>query len=79
MESWAHECAGAEDGDLIEAVVEEGVDAENDLVETAICEAPHRGCQARGHVGDEGTYRCCQHRACEERDQYGCRAMSVVD
>jgi hypothetical protein len=28
-----------------------------------------RACQTREHVGDEGKHRCCQYRACEQRDQ----------
>jgi hypothetical protein len=28
-----------------------------------------RVCQTRERVGDEGKHRCCQYRACEERDQ----------
>jgi hypothetical protein len=28
-----------------------------------------RACQTRERVGDEGKRRCCQYRACEERDQ----------
>ena len=32
-------------------------------------EAPHRACQTRGHIVDEGTRRCCQHRACVHGDQ----------
>jgi hypothetical protein len=28
-----------------------------------------RACQTREHIGDEGKHRCCQYRACEERDQ----------
>ena len=55
--------------DAVEAVV--GVDAEEDVVDADEDEAPIRACQARGRVGDEGTHRCCQHRACVERDQYG--------
>jgi hypothetical protein len=70
MESRVHGCAGVKDWDLIEVVIEEGVDAEDDLVEDVICEAPHRVCQARGHVRDEGTHRCYQQRACREGDQY---------
>ena len=31
---------------------------------------PCRACQAWGHVGDEGTRRCCQYRTCEDRDQH---------
>jgi hypothetical protein len=62
--------------DLIEAVIEESDEAEDDLVKNAICEAPHRSCQVRGHVGEEGTRQCCQHRACVERDQLELRAMS---
>jgi hypothetical protein len=38
-----------EDVDSIEAV-EESAEAEDDLVENAICEAPHRSCQVRGHA-----------------------------
>ena len=41
-------------GDVVEAVVEEEVDAE-DVVEADVDEAPTRACQTRGHVGDEGT------------------------
>jgi hypothetical protein len=41
MESWAHGCASDEDGDSNKAVVEEGVDAKDDLVEAIICETPH--------------------------------------
>jgi hypothetical protein len=33
MESWAHEGARDKDVDSIDAIVEEGVDAEDDLVE----------------------------------------------
>ena len=55
--------------DAVEAVV--GVDAEEDVVEADEDEAPIRACQARGRVGDEGTYRCCQYRACEGRDHHG--------
>jgi hypothetical protein len=33
MESWAHEVACDKDVDSIDAIVEEGVDAEKDLVE----------------------------------------------
>jgi hypothetical protein len=76
MESWAHEGAHDEDMDLIEAVVEESVDAEDDLVKDAICEAPQWSCQVQGHVREEGTRPCCQHRACIERDQYELCAMS---
>ena len=54
-------------GDVVEAVVEEEVDAE-DVVEADVDEAPTRACQTRGHVGDEGTHRCCQYRACGGRD-----------
>jgi hypothetical protein len=28
-----------------------------------------RACQTRECVGDEGKHRCCQYRACKERDQ----------
>jgi hypothetical protein len=28
-----------------------------------------QACQTREHVGDEGKHRCCQYRACDERDQ----------
>jgi hypothetical protein len=55
MESWAHEGAHDEDVDLIEAVVEESDEAEDDLVENAICEAPYRSFPVRGHVGEEGS------------------------
>lgn len=65
-----------ENADAIEAVVEEGVDAEDDVVEAVVDEAPHRGCQAWGHVGDEGTRRFCQHRACGDGDQHELYAMS---
>ena len=44
--------------DVVEAVVEEGVDAE-DVVEADVDEAPSWVCQTRGHVGDEGMHRCC--------------------
>jgi hypothetical protein len=40
MESWAHEGMHDEDVDSIEAIVEEGVDAKDDLVKNAICVAP---------------------------------------
>jgi hypothetical protein len=53
MESWGHECAGVKYGDLNEVVVEEGVDAEDDLIEAMICGALHRVCQAQGHIGDK--------------------------
>ena len=39
-------------------------------------EAPHQACQTRGHIVDEGTRRCCQHRACVDGDQYKLYAMS---
>jgi hypothetical protein len=65
-----------EDVDSTEAVDEENDKAEHDLVEDAICEVSHRSCQLRGHVEEEGTRRCCQHRACIERDQLELRAMS---
>ena len=71
MESGAQGWVGVD-----EAVVEEGVNAEDDLVEAAISEAPQRVCQVRGHVGDEGTWQSCQHRACLEQDQYKLFAMS---
>ena len=29
----------------------------------------NRACQTQERVGDEGTHRCCQYRACEEQDQ----------
>jgi hypothetical protein len=61
-------------GDAVEAVV--GVDAEEDVVEADEDEAPIRACQAWGRVGDEGMWRCCQHRACVEQDQYELHAMS---
>jgi hypothetical protein len=76
MEWWAHEGACEEDVDSIKAVVEESDETEDDLVKNAICEVPHRSCQVGGHVGEEGTRRCCQHRACVERDQLELRAMS---
>jgi hypothetical protein len=60
--------------DAVEAVV--GVDAEEDVVDAEEDEAPIRACQARGRVGDESTWRCCQHRACIERDKYELCAMS---
>jgi hypothetical protein len=76
MESWAQEGARDEDVDLIEAVVEESDEAEDGLVKNAICEAPHQSFQVWGHVREEGTRWCCQHRACVERDQLELRAMS---
>jgi hypothetical protein len=76
MESWAHEGACDEEVDLIEVVVEESDEVKYDLVENAICEAPHRSCQVWGHVREEGTHRCCQHQACVEWDQYELCAMS---
>jgi hypothetical protein len=76
MESWTHEGARDEDVNSIEVVDKESVEAEDDLVENAICKAPHRSCQVRGHVGEEDTRRCCQHQACVERDQYELRTMS---
>jgi hypothetical protein len=75
MESWAHEGAGDEDVDSIEAVTEES-EAEDNLVRNVICKAPHRSCQVRGHIGEEGTHQCCHHRACVERDQLELRAIS---
>jgi hypothetical protein len=75
MELWVQEGARNEDVDSIEAV-EKSVEAKDDLVENAICEAPHRSCQVRGHIREEGTWRCCQPRACVERDHYQPRAMS---
>jgi hypothetical protein len=59
MESWTHEGVRDEDRDWIEAVVEEGVDAKDNLVEDAICEAPHRSCQVQEQVGKQGTMWCC--------------------
>ena len=56
-------------GDVVEAVVEEEVDAE-DVVEADVDEAPTRACQTRGHVGDEGTRRCCQYLACGGRNHH---------
>jgi hypothetical protein len=53
-------------GDAVEVVI--GVDAKEDVVDANEDEAPIRACQARGRVGDEGTQRCCQHRASVERD-----------
>jgi hypothetical protein len=61
MESWAQEAVCEENMDSIEAVVQRR-SCRND-----ICEAPQQICQVRGHVGEEGTWRCCQHRACVER------------
>ena len=40
----------------VEVVVRQEVDDVDD--------ASRRGCQPRGHIVDEGTRRCCQHRAC---------------
>jgi hypothetical protein len=47
MESWVHEGACDEYGDSIQAVVEECVNAEDEdnLIKTAICEAPHQICK----------------------------------
>ena len=44
--------------------------------EDEVDEAPHQACQARGHVVDEGTRRCCQHRACIDWDLHKLYAMS---
>jgi hypothetical protein len=41
MESWAHGCDGDEGSDLVEAIVEEGINVKDDLVDTAIQEVPH--------------------------------------
>jgi hypothetical protein len=60
--------------DAVEAVVR--VDVEEDVVDADEDEASIRACQARGRIGDESTRRCCQHRACIERDQYELCAMS---
>lgn len=51
MESWALGCAGDEDGDVIEAIVEDGVDAEDDVVDADEDEGPIRACQAGGASG----------------------------
>ena len=48
--------------------------ADGKLVE--VDEAPHQACQTRGHIVDEGTRRCCQHRACVDGDQHKLYAMS---
>jgi hypothetical protein len=55
MESWANEGARDEGVDSIKAIVEESVNAKDDLVENAICVAPHQSCQVRGHVREECT------------------------
>ena len=44
--------------------------------EDEVDEAPHQACQARGHVMDEGTHRCCQHWACVDKDLHELYAMS---
>ena len=44
---------------------------EEDDVDEASC----RVCQIRGHVVDEGTRRCCQHRACVDWDLHELYAM----
>ena len=44
--------------------------------EEEVDEAPHQACQARGHVVEEDTYRCCQHRACVDWDLHELYAMS---
>jgi hypothetical protein len=42
MESWAHEGTRDEDVYSIEPIVEEGVDAKDNLVKTDICKVPHQ-------------------------------------
>jgi hypothetical protein len=59
MKSRTQECTCDEDGDAIEVVVGEDVDAEDDLDKVVVDEASHRVCQVRGH--DDSTLRCCQH------------------
>ena len=44
--------------------------------ENGVDDESHRGCQPRGHIIDEGTRRCCQHRACVDRDLHELYAMS---
>ena len=45
--------------------------------EDEVDEAPHQACQAgRGNVVDEGTHRCCQHRACVDEDLHKLYAIS---
>jgi hypothetical protein len=66
MELCAQGCIGDEYRVSIEAVIEEGVNAEDDLIEVILEEAPHLVCLVRRHVGEIGTRLCCQHRACIE-------------
>jgi hypothetical protein len=44
--------------------VEEGVDAEVDAVRSRRVRRT-RVCQARKHLGDDGTHQCCQYRMFE--------------
>ena len=44
--------------------------------EDVVDDASRQACQARGHVVDEGTWQCCQHRACVDWDLHELYAMS---
>ena len=44
--------------------------------EVDVDDAPLQTCQAWGHVMEEGTHRCWQHRACIDRDLHELYAMS---
>ena len=64
MSTWGGWCQGSRRGAMGTrgAVLVGGAVVHQD--EDGVDEVLRRVCQARGHVVEEGTRRCCQHRAC---------------